>query len=310
VKYYANPQVNVANVQVDLTGPLGATVQTDAVGAYGASSIPLGTWNLTPAKTGGFGSAISSLDAARVLQVVAGLQGFSALQRLACDVTGDGNLSALDAVRILQFSAGVIDRLPVADACKSDWIFSPSPAAPGQTIAPSVSGGVCQQGGILISQLLDPAANQNFDAVLFGDCTGNWSSATGGSLRRLARQAVVHAGYARRTPGNRVRVPIYVQASAPFQALDLAISFDSTALAFVSARLRDDDGGALLSARNDPAGSLAISVASGAPIDPRDGAVLLLEFAGKAAGDCAAARLTGASVDEQPARILTHDACR
>jgi sugar lactone lactonase YvrE len=308
VKYYANQQVNVPNVELDLFGPTSLTVQTNSSGVFGASSVPMGEWNIAPSKNGGFGSGVSSLDAARVLQVIAGLQSFSSLQRLACDVTGDGNLSALDAVRILQFSAGVIQRMPVADICGSDWLFTPSPAAPGQSVPPLVDAGTCQQGGIFLP-LSGPTTAQNFDALLFGDCTGNWSTAVGGSQRRQSDGFIVHAGNARHSRGGRVRVPIYVQGRTPFQALDISVRYDATAVRFASASAKTDNDDTLVSSSSERAGTVTVSLASAAPIDPRDGVVLMLEFRGPDAGQCPAVRLNAARVDERSARVVSHDRC-
>ena len=54
---------------------------------------------------------VNSIDAALVLQLVAGL-----LDSLPCetaaDVNGDGAINAIDAALILQFGAGLISSLP------------------------------------------------------------------------------------------------------------------------------------------------------------------------------------------------------
>src|SRR5207249_2167691 len=120
------------------------------------------------------GEGVSTLDAVYVLQALAGLRTFSSSQRLACDVTGDGTLSALDAVRILQYKVGLISTLPVADTCASDWVFVPASAgANAQVVEPAVSSGSCQTGAVEFQPLTGTLTNQDFSAVLFGDCTGN-----------------------------------------------------------------------------------------------------------------------------------------
>ena len=135
ITYYSNGNVSVSGVDVVLTGPTSQAAKTSSSGNYNVTNLPAGRWEIEPSKQGSIGNAVSSLDAARVLQVIAGMTTFSALQRLACDVTGDGTLSALDAVRILQLSAGVLDQLPASQLCQSDWLFYPSPATvPNQQI--------------------------------------------------------------------------------------------------------------------------------------------------------------------------------
>ncbi|MCH7718986.1 MAG: hypothetical protein IIB21_05900, partial [Chloroflexi bacterium] len=92
----------------------GATI----VGAFheDAGGIGAGAAYLFESGAGPIGDAncdglVSSIDAALVLQFVAGL-----LSALACedaaDADGDGNLSSIDAALILQYSAGLLSSLP------------------------------------------------------------------------------------------------------------------------------------------------------------------------------------------------------
>jgi hypothetical protein len=113
--------------------------------------------------------------------MVAGLRTFDPEQRLACDVTGNGTVSALDATKILQRTVNLISRFPVAQTCASDWLFVPSPAAAANqyVIAPqNMAGKPCQPGAIEFRPLAGQLADQDFAAVLIGDCTGNWAPAT------------------------------------------------------------------------------------------------------------------------------------
>ena len=306
VTYYANPNVSVSSVEVDLTGPQSQTVRTSADGFYGASEIPAGTWSVAPVKLGSLGSAVSALDAARVLQVIAGLTTFSPMQRLACDVTGDGTLSAVDATRILQYSAGIITKLPAGNLCNSDWLFYPSPDSMQnqELIPPTLGGGSCNPGNIVIDPLLVQATNQDFDAILLGDCTGNWTPSEGGGAfrQRASFSTAVHAGRPRRGPGGRVRLPIYVQSRGPFQALDVTLTYDPDALSLRSARPRGAAAGAMIGVSDDEPGVVQISLASGTPIEG-NGAVVVVELSG---AGTAHIELAEAEVDERPARAVTH----
>lgn len=298
VAYYSNAQ-KVSGVSVGLVGPSTINVSTNSNGQY-STTVALGTWNVQPSKSGGFGSAVSSLDAARVLQALAGIQQFTNQQRLACDASGDGSLSTLDAVYILQFSAGLIDQLPAARTCGSDWLFYPSPSAAQNqlVIYPSLGGGNCQQGSIVLNPLVGSASGQSFDGILLGDCTGNWTSSM--ALRqRAAGGAVVHAGAPRRSRGDFV-VPVYVKSAALFQSLDLRLSYDSTAT-FVGASVRGEAAAAITSAQGDGE-RVSLSLASARPLAGNRGSILLLRFRG-ANPDLA---LDGAMVDEQVAQVVTH----
>lgn len=309
VTYYANAAVRVPNVQVALSGPLPQTVLTNGSGAYSALNMPTGNWEIQPGKVGAIGSAVSSLDAAWVLQYIAGSRTLSSLQQLAGDVTGDGTISVLDATNILKLSAGVIDRLPAGQSCNSDWLFYPRPD-PTQNqlvVTPLMSSGSCRQGNIELNPMLTTASHQDFEAILLGDCTGNWTQSIGGAFRLTAGGGItVNAGSLRRTAGSRLRLPIYVQSPAPFQAMDLKIGYDDSKLQFRSVLTHGAAIGALTGVNNDVPGVVAFSMASAEQIDS-NGAILIVEFTSAAADAAdAAVRLLSAQVDEQSAKVVTH----
>src|SRR5262245_39668722 len=104
VRYYSN-NAAVPGVQVDFNGIGVSSTTTDANGEYAFTDPGTGSCSIQPEKTGGLNGAISTLDATWILQAVVGARPFNSTQNLACDVTGDGTLSALDAARILQLIA-------------------------------------------------------------------------------------------------------------------------------------------------------------------------------------------------------------
>jgi hypothetical protein len=175
VRYYSNADL-VPDVTIDLLGMGGQTRMTNASGGFAFPMNGGSNQTLRPTKFGDANSAVTSLDAARTLQAVVGLITLNGMQKLACDVTGNGTLSSLDAARILQFRVGLLTEFDVAAACGSDWLFLPTPASvPNQTlIEPQIMSGLCQPGGIDYQPLTPPAFDQDFTAILFGDCTGNW----------------------------------------------------------------------------------------------------------------------------------------
>ncbi len=320
ITYYANSRVVVSGVNVAVSGPSNLNVSDDSSGNYSATMLAGGTWDVKPSKTGGFSNGVSSLDAARVLRVVAGLESFTPLQMLACDVTGDGTLSPLDASRILQFSAGLMTKFPAAQACGSDWLFYPSAAqVPGQTInLPSLASGVCQQGNILLQGLDATASNQNFSGILLGDCTGNWTPSGGSSSHSKATaaasvsvagepssSATVRVGTLRHGRRNQMRLPVYVQSSAPFQALDLRIAYDASALTFTSADTHGPALHALTGVNSAEPGLLGISLASAKPLSGR-AALLIIEFGRPGRSVGTGAELLAAQVDEHTAAVLTN----
>ena len=150
--------------------------QTDAAGRFSFTGIGTGNWKLSPQKIGDLGNAIDMVDALTILQSTLGTINLTPAQRLACDVSGDGTVNIIDALLILHYTIGLTPRFPVAQQCGSDWAFvpDPAPAINQQVLPPQITSGVCRNGAIAFSPLTASASNQNFSAVLFGDCTGNW----------------------------------------------------------------------------------------------------------------------------------------
>ncbi len=177
IRYYSNA-LPVPGVTVELTGATSAlSAQTNADGKFTIEGIPAGSWQVQPQKLGD-PSGITASDAVLALQLATGAVSSDPGQLLACDASGDGGISAADASLILQYRTGQIERLPTTEACGSDWIFVPVPdTALNQSVAPPViSGGACWPGNITFDPLSAAAENQDFQALLIGDCDGSWSN--------------------------------------------------------------------------------------------------------------------------------------
>lgn len=172
---YFDGDAGVPAVVVTLSGATQANANTGGDGGYAFADPGTGDWQVAPAKLGGVNGAVTAVDARWALEASVGSRTLSAYQRLAGDVTGDGTVSALDAARILQLADGLRPRLPIAEACGSDWAFVPAPdAAPNQVVSAPQPGAGCASGAISFSPLVSPAAGQDFVAVAFGDTTGSW----------------------------------------------------------------------------------------------------------------------------------------
>ncbi len=159
----------VVGVALSLSGPSGASTLSGPTGAYAFGPLTTGTWTVQARRLGGVPGALGASDAIAALQAAVGARTLGGLQALACDVTGDGTVSALDAARILQRLAGRLTRFAVADACTSDWLFVPASGAPG-AVPPSITGGTCTPAAWHFAPLSGPIDNADFDAALFGDC--------------------------------------------------------------------------------------------------------------------------------------------
>jgi hypothetical protein len=298
VQYYGEGRLPVPDVLVELRGSDRKASMSDARGAYGSGFIPSGTWEIEAAKSGGLGSAISAFDAAEVLRIVAEGREPRVLERLACDVSGDGLVTALDAERILDFKVRAIDELPVVERCSSGWAFVPNPAPVGRQIlqAPSTAG-ACQPGKILLSSLSTDAGEQNFLAVALGDCTASWrgdvsaSEVAGGARVRLAR---------RRGRGRRVQARLYADAGAPFRSIEGQLRYDPAELRPVRVDIGDRDSATLVAWEVPVDGQLRFAVASALPIEPH-GSVLVAQFLVLPGGTHrASVRALGMTIDETP----------
>jgi len=241
-------------------GVAGATTAAD--GTFTVASGLGAAVTLRPQHFGALHGAVSALDASYVLQAVAALRSFDALESAACDATGNGTLSPLDATRILELTVGMRARLPVAESCASDWLFSPDPApAAGQQVTPPLIAGSCVPGAIAFAALPASAAGRNFRAALFGDCTGNWQPAgAAAAMTRGAARARVTLGPALAARG-RLRVPIRVRGGS---AVELALRADPTRLRYAGARAA---GGAVLRAAAGADGRLRLAAAAAGALD-------------------------------------------
>ncbi len=304
LRYYVGDRA-VPSATVAASGASARTTTSSATGNYVLTPLAFGTIDVVPRRVGGFGSptAITALDAAHVLQVIAGTRTFDARQRLACDVTGNGSLSALDAARILQRQVGTLARFAAADQCGSDWLFEPlaAPAPGGSLTMPLLSPGACRMGAATYQPLSGDAVGQDFLAMLLGDCTGNWVQGAGFSAVAAA-PAEVRLRVSRRTAAGTLRVPIAVDAAAPFLAVDLTLQL-GPGLRATGLRKLGGAAEAMAITNLSRPGVVRVAVASPQPLSP--GAILVLELDADAAASPDDVVLTRALVDDMPALATT-----
>ncbi len=280
---------------VRLRGAAGAIeVATHEDGSFAISVGAGGVWELAAQVAEPTNAAAGALDAAWVLQAVAGLRRLTPDQAAACDVTGNGALSALDATFILQHAVGALARLPVAERCASDWLLLARPAAAdGQrVIAPLVDASSCAAAAVAYEPLSGDAAAQNFVAMPFGDCTGNWRPARV-SLGQSG-DGGLELGVAYRRSSGRWAVPLIVSATDGFNALEARLALDTPLLEVRPLGVTRD---AVVVALPEGDGlRLAIAAVEALPGDGRR--VALLIFA--AAAVAPTVRILDAAVDDLP----------
>jgi hypothetical protein len=301
IRYYGNG-AGVGGVEVHVNGGSSRMDRSDNDGAYDVRGLRQGAWEVEPHKNGDFGGAVSALDVVYALQSTVGARELSPAQKIACDATGSGEVSALDAALLLQLSVGKISRLPVGEQCGSDWVFLPNPAAMTQQSVISPTLDLCQPGKIVLDPLTSTAVGQNFDAVLLGDCTGNWSSdnAATSAVRGAHRRSRVRLG-AIRSRGTQVILPVYVRSEQSYHALDATIRYDHTELRPSGIELHRSTPGAITELHISEPGVARFALARAQRIDRERGMVLYIVF------DVLSPEITRsavgmveASLDEQP----------
>jgi hypothetical protein len=278
VRYFMDG-VGVPSVDVRMTGSDERSAMTGADGTFEFSNVDTESVTVHGAKHADAGGSISALDAAYALQAVVGVRELTPLQRIACDVTGDGSISPLDATRLLQRTLGAISSLPVADRCGTPWFVVPASDTSGMAVEPSLSPVDCSSGGFDVPAGAADVTDLDFAAVLFGDCNGGWGatasalSATDGQPDRNR----VRIGRAKQR-GNTVTVPVYVRSAQPYQSLDIDLRYDHSQMSPSTVDGRRVNDRCLIGHRIVEPGVLRIAFASPELLTRRRGVLLFVTF--------------------------------
>lgn len=268
VAYYARP-VPVPGATLTLSGAAVLTSLSDSGGQFAFDNLEPGDWGLRAAKVGGVNGAITALDAAHALQATAGARQLDALQAIACDVSGNGTVSAFDASLILRYVVGIESGLPASAACGMEWSFAPVPAPlPGQTIfAPGIAGPVCSAGAIAYASLVGPAGGQSFLGILHGDCTGNWDPSDSGSVTPPGTVRLGSARLRRTASGRRIlALPVTVSVKGGYLGLEVHLGYDRDSLLPRRVRRAAARREALVESNIGQPGELAVALASPVPL--------------------------------------------
>ncbi len=289
--------------QIEIAGALAVMAPTDDLGRFALTSETDTPVEFAPWKGGDAGDAVGALDAVYVLQSIVGQRGFVVDQRRACDVSGNGRLTALDAALILQYRVGAITQFPVAERCGSEWCFVPQPVTVPNQFLTQPDAAQCRPGAIRIDPLVDAATEQDFSAILFGDCSGNWAPTGGATTAALSADVtpVVRIGTARKTRSGRWRVPISVHGGA-FYAMDLDLRYDPGTVATARVLALDPVRHAMLQSHTPVPGRLRVALASATPIDPEGRVAVVVELAGQGGR---VPLFATAVIDDRPATVAS-----
>ncbi|HZH33319.1 MAG TPA: carboxypeptidase regulatory-like domain-containing protein [Pyrinomonadaceae bacterium] len=146
------PAKFVPDVNLITNGAYNVSSITDPAGLYSLAGLGAGAYTITASKTAqATNTGISLQDASEVAKYVFNQVTPTANQRLAGDATNNGSLSLQDASEIAKRAFNIQSSNAVGS-----WKFSPA-----QRSYASRTAGL---------------TNENFDAVLVGDVTGNWTA--------------------------------------------------------------------------------------------------------------------------------------
>lgn len=286
IHYYSSGSLAVSGATVRLRdmssggGTAAAAMSTGITGQFGFTGLGQGNWEVQPQKTGDIGFAADINDAVLVLRATVGAVTLNSRQQLAADVSGDGWVDINDAVLILRYTVGAITRFPVAQVCNSDWAFvpEPDPVPNQQIVAPQIGVAACQPNGAINFQpLTTQATNQNFSAVLFGDCTGDWRPSGGSAAMTVRSEAAAEMSVRRGgRRGQLLRVPVVLN-TAGARGASVNLRYDPTQMTAVGVRPAGSNGQTLMQANLAAPGVARVALLSSTPM-PR-GTAFVLELA-------------------------------
>ncbi len=293
ILYNGNNQP-VGGVDVHLLGEPSSIVATDASGSFEVEAAQGSSWTVRPASAAPSDAAITAFDAAWALQATVGSRRLTVAQEFACDVTGNGIVSSLDAARILQLAVGKRTSFTAADLCGSSWSFFP---LGDNGTAPAIDGALCTPGEVQIADLPSSGSAASFEAAVFGDCTSSWTAPVA-ARSGLSSPPVVELGTPFRSRRRTLRIPVKVSGVAELSSLDIRLAYDPQALRFrrvrKTRRVRSTlvDGGEL-----SPGVARAV-LASTVPIATNDEAVVVLVFERLRRRDRSLPTLVSAAADD------------
>lgn len=204
----------VSNVLVTGAGSVNVSTTTGSPdGNYQLTGFGSGSYLVTPSKTGGVNS-ITSFDAARIAQHVAGANVLTGNQLIVADVSGNGSVSSFDAGQIARYVAAVS-----GFGTTGNWKFRPV----NRSYA-SVSSSI---------------SNEDYISLLMGEVSGNWTNS--GARPESGRQAapsdetsdiVVGLPDVTAELGKEILIPVDVRGSANkgIISYEFDLKFDPTVI--------------------------------------------------------------------------------
>ncbi|OQX95379.1 hypothetical protein B6I21_05730 [candidate division KSB1 bacterium 4572_119] len=255
VRYYSNDNP-IENVILNITGGSQDSQNSGIDGGYYFNNL-LSNQNylLQASKTedtdiGPFD--ITTYDAAITAQAAVGIRELSDFERIAADVSLDGELLTFDAALIAQYSVG----LPKTTASHvGEWDFEPA--------------------DYYYENLSENKTNQDFTGILLGNVHGGWSqpgrlSGTGMSIKKYDKLEELTV-----EPGDEFEIPFEL-AHEDIISLDIDFTYDASVMRFKGTVLGDLGNDAEMFYYQE-SGRIRVGIYSIVPL-PRNRDVVSLKF--------------------------------
>lgn len=215
LNYYSNlnPLANGSVALNELQQP------SDSGGNFAFIDVPQDNYVLKPDKDDDLESSISAYDASIILRYRVGLLTLTPYQKIAADVTGNGEITSFDASYILRKVVGIIDEFPVG----RDWKFVPENFAINDTNWSSAPD------SLSYDPLNTNVFDQDFLGVVYGDVSGNWSAATGELTTIFKEQSGrgnIFWGEIKALSDNQKFVPLCAKIEGELFSAEIRICFD------------------------------------------------------------------------------------
>ncbi|MBN2001080.1 T9SS type A sorting domain-containing protein [candidate division KSB1 bacterium] len=271
IKYHFN-KLPVNEVIVSLTGNANLTSTTGVDGNYEFSDLLWGNYTVKPDKEDVPENAISPYDASLVLQNYVGVADFTPYQKIAGDVSGNGELTPYDASYILQYWVGLVPDFEVMGESSYFWTFVPESYNINDT---NWANAPHQK---TYKPLQSSKDKQDFVGIIYGDPSGNWSpsSLTASSLNAASNSITLSLGDICWKQEKLFSVPVVVDNSNGFISAGMTVKYDSKSLKVVNVSTTELTSDYSL-AHNKDGDKVKIALAASKPLD-RSGAIVNITF--------------------------------
>ncbi len=256
IKYYSN-NIPIPGIDVKLDGHQKTTGNS---GDFQFLDVLYGNYTLRPEKTGASAHAVAPYDAAMILMSSVQLIALTPYQKIAADVSDNGQVSSYDASYVLRYYVGLIPKFPVG----KDWTFVPT------SFPINNSNWSTAPDSIRYQPLNSNKANQDFVGIVYGDVSGNWSvppAASGYLLAHASSQPHLSIGSLQQEKDGRFILPVELTDATDLVSLGLTCQYDQNQFKFVAAALKSPSGSQPMFFSREQNGTIRLAFASANPIN-------------------------------------------